>query len=186
MRKLIVLLLLLLNAFIIKAQSLSGSLIDVSGNPVSFANVVLLNRCDSSFVQGTISDENGNFSIEPFTDENILRISCLGFLPITKVYVKSPITIVMQEDINLLDEVVVKADLPVTRMKGDAMVTSVENSVLSKVGSANDVLTKIPGITKSRMLLKSSVKERLLYILMVENCTIYLNWNNWVPMKSRK
>lgn len=92
----------------------------------------------------------------------------------------------MQEDINLLDEVVVKADLPVTRMKGDAMVTSVENSVLSKVGSANDVLTKIPGITKSRMLLKSSVKERLLYILMVENCTIYLNWNNWVPMKSRK
>ena len=56
----------------------------------------------------------------------------------------------MQEDINLLSEVVVKGNLPVTRMKGDAMVTNVENSVLSKAGSANDVLTKIPGITKKQ------------------------------------
>lgn len=56
--------------YIIKAQNISGSLIDESGNPISFANVVLLNRCDSSFVQGTISDENGNFSIGPFTDES--------------------------------------------------------------------------------------------------------------------
>lgn len=84
MRKLIVLLLLLLNAFIIKAQSLSGSLIDVSGNPVSFANVVLLNRCDSSFVQGTISDENGNFSIEPFTDEIYLESHALAFYQLQK------------------------------------------------------------------------------------------------------
>lgn len=150
MRKLVTLLVLLFNTFIIKAQSISGSLIDESGNPISFANVVLLNRCDSSFVQGTISDENGNFSIGPFTDENILRVSCLGFLPITKAHTNSPVTIVMQEDINLLSEVVVKGNLPVTRMKGDAMVTNVENSVLSKAGSANDVLTKIPGITKKQ------------------------------------
>lgn len=74
------------------------------------------------------------------------------FLPITKAHTNSPVTIVMQKDINLLNEVVVKGNLPVTRMKGDAMVTNVENSVLSKAGSANDVLTKIPGITKSRML----------------------------------
>ena len=150
MRKLVTLLVLLFNTFIIKAQSISGSLIDESGNPISFANVVLLNRCDSSFVQGTISDENGNFSIGPFTDENILRVSCLGFLPITKAHTNSPVTIVMQEDINLLSEVVVNGNLPVTRMKGDAMVTNVENSVLSKAGSANDVLTKIPGITKKQ------------------------------------
>lgn len=50
----------------------------------------------------------------------------------------------------MLGEVMVKGNLPVTRMKGDAMVTSVENSVLSKVGSANDVLNKIPGITKKQ------------------------------------
>ena len=139
MRKLVTLLVLLFNTFIIKAQSISGSLIDESGNPISFANVVLLNRCDSSFVQGTISDENGNFSIGPFTDENILRVSCLGFLPITKAHTNSPVTIVMQKDINLLNEVVVKGNLPVTRMKGDAMVTNVENSVLSKAGSAQCV-----------------------------------------------
>ncbi|WP_300770517.1 outer membrane beta-barrel protein [uncultured Bacteroides sp.] len=150
MRKIIVLLAVILNIFIIKAQNISGSLIDESGNPISFANVVLLNRCDSSFVQGTISDENGNFSIGPFADESILKVSCLGFKPVIKTHTDSLITIVMQEDISLLNEVVVKGNLPVTRMKGDAMVTSVENSVLSKVGSANDVLTKIPGITKKQ------------------------------------
>ncbi|WP_303916289.1 outer membrane beta-barrel family protein [Bacteroides mediterraneensis] len=53
-------------------------------------------------------------------------------------------------DTQQLGEVIVKGNLPVTRMKGDAMVTNVENSVLSKVGSANDVLGKIPGITKTQ------------------------------------
>lgn len=48
----------------------------------------------------------------------------------------------LTSDAQLLGEVIVKGNLPVTRMKGDAMVTSVENSVLSKTGSANDVLGK--------------------------------------------
>lgn len=56
----------------------------------------------------------------------------------------------LTSDAQLLEEVIVKGNLPVTRMKGDAMVTSVENSVLSKAGSANDVLGKIPGITKTQ------------------------------------
>lgn len=35
-------------------------------------------------------------------------------------------------------------------MKGDALVTSVQNSVLAKAGSANDVLGKVPGILKDK------------------------------------
>ena len=54
MRTLILLLGLLLNSIVIDAQSVSGSLVDEKGNPVSFANVVLLSSKDSSFVQGTI------------------------------------------------------------------------------------------------------------------------------------
>ena len=59
MRTLILLLGLLLNSIVIDAQSVSGSLVDEKGNPVSFANVVLLSSKDSSFVQGTISNEQG-------------------------------------------------------------------------------------------------------------------------------
>ena len=42
MRKLILLLGLVLQVIIVNAQSVSGSLVDEKGNPVSFANVVLL------------------------------------------------------------------------------------------------------------------------------------------------
>ena len=44
----------------------------------------------------------------------------------------------------------VKADMPVTRMRGDALVTNIQNSVLSKAGSASDVLGKVPGVIKER------------------------------------
>ena len=62
MRTLILLLGLLLNSIVIDAQSVSGSLVDEKGNPVSFANVVLLSSKDSSFVAETISKNMANIS----------------------------------------------------------------------------------------------------------------------------
>lgn len=62
MRTLILLLGLLLNSIVIDAQSISGLLVDEKGNPVSFANVVLLSSKDSSFVAGTISKNMANIS----------------------------------------------------------------------------------------------------------------------------
>ena len=58
-------------------------------------------------------------------------------------------TITLKESSVMLDEVVVKANLPTTRLKGNAMVTSVENSVLSKLGTANDVLSHLPLVSES-------------------------------------
>ena len=62
MRKLILLLGLVLQVIIVNAQRVSGSLVDEKGNPVSFANVVLLSSKDSSFVAGTISKNMANIS----------------------------------------------------------------------------------------------------------------------------
>ena len=42
----------------------------------------------------------------------------------------------------------VSAGLPDVYIKGDAQVTTVENSILADVGAADDVLGKIPGIVK--------------------------------------
>ena len=46
------------------AQNISGKIVDAKGEPLAFANVVLLNRQDSAFVKGTVSGENGCFSID--------------------------------------------------------------------------------------------------------------------------
>ena len=53
----------------------------------------------------------------------------------------------MASDAQLLGEVVVKGDLPVTRVKGDALVTSVAGTLLEKAGTAEDWLDKIPNVT---------------------------------------
>ncbi len=62
MRKVILLLGLVLQVIIVDAQSVSGLLVDEKGNPVSFANVVLLSSKDSSFVAETISKNMANIS----------------------------------------------------------------------------------------------------------------------------
>lgn len=171
----------------VSAQIVSGKLVDETGQPLPFANVVLLSLPDSAFVSGTISGEDGAFSLQTTGENQIVKISSIGYKNVCKPVSPENIGIVqLVSDAQMLEEVVVKGNLPVTRMKGDAMVTSVENSVLSKVGSANDVLTKIPGITKKQDAFEVFGKGTPLIYIMVENCTIYLNWNNWVPMKSRK
>ena len=45
-----------------------------------------------------------------------------------------------------IEEVTVKASLPKTRMRGDAIFTRVTGSVLEHAGTAEDVLSKVPGL----------------------------------------
>ena len=42
------------------AQSITGKVVDTKGEPLAFANVVLLNRQDSAFVKGAVSGEDGS------------------------------------------------------------------------------------------------------------------------------
>ena len=135
----------------LSAQTVSGKLIDENSQPLPYANVVLLSLPDSVFVSGTISSEDGTFTLEATSVNQIVKISSIGYKTVCKAVSPANLGIVqLVSDAQMLGEVVVEGNLPVTRMKGDAMVTSVGNSVLSKVGSANDVLTKIPGITKKQ------------------------------------
>lgn len=131
------------------AQKITGHLLDETKAPVAFANVVLLSLPDSTFIGGAITDENGLFALEGKGD--LLRISSVGYVTLYEACKKNDMGIILlHSDTQLLGEVVVKANLPVTRMKGDALVTNIENSVLSKAGTANDVLGKVPGIIKKK------------------------------------
>ena len=126
-------------------------IVDESNQPIEFANIVCLSLPDSTFIYGTISDQDGKFTIPENSSKGILRISSVGYATTYKECKDRNIgTILLHSDTQLLGEVVVKGNLPVTRMKGDALVTSVQNSVLAKAGSANDVLGKVPGILKDK------------------------------------
>ncbi|MCD7925674.1 MAG: TonB-dependent receptor family protein [Bacteroides sp.] len=134
------------------AQTITGKVADEKLQPLEFANVVLLSLPDSAFVEGTISNQAGDFILATNGKKGVIRVSSVGYTTAYKVYNggENIGTVQLNSDTQLLGEVIVKGDLPTTRMKGDALVTSVQNSVLSKAGTANDVLSKVPGIIKKK------------------------------------
>lgn len=82
--------------------------------------------------------------IEKSDSEN----TSIGYKTVYKPIAPANIGIVqLVADAQQLGEVVVKADLPKTRVKGNAMVTTVTGSVLENAGTGNDLLDKIPGLS---------------------------------------
>ena len=45
------------------AQDITGKVMNTKGEPLAFANVVLLNRTDSAFVKGAVSGEDGSIKV---------------------------------------------------------------------------------------------------------------------------
>ena len=139
----------LIYACTLSAQNMSGKVTDEQQQPLSYANIVFLSLPDSAFVAGAVSGEDGSFSLSAEGGKGVLKVSCIGYTTLYKECGPGEqLSLQLKADAQLLDEVVVKGDLPVTRIKDATMITNIENTVLSKAGSANDVLLKIPGIIK--------------------------------------
>lgn len=129
------------------AQGIKGKIVDETGKPVSFANVVLLNRQDSSFVKGTISGEDGGFVIGSSCVNGIIKVSSVGYKTTFKDCKGEDVTVVLAEDSKMLGEVVVKSSLPKTILKNGGMKTTVAGSVLEKAGTMENLLDRIPNVS---------------------------------------
>lgn len=134
------------------AQTVNGRLVDEESRPMAFANVVILSPEDSSYVAGTVSREDGTFSLNnSLGQERLLRVSSVGYVTIYKRCSGGDMGVIgMKTDENVLGEVVVKSQLPVTRLGDEGLLTNVEGSVLSRMGTANDVLARIPGLQRKK------------------------------------
>jgi hypothetical protein len=132
-----------------KAPDLTGTVLDENGEPMPFVNVVLISLPDSTFVQGAMSDEQGHFHIQTMKNDGLLKVSSVGYEtqylnPIDGLIIK------MNEASMMLGEVVVKSQLPKTRVKGEAMRTTVEGTILEKAGTIADALAKVPSLEAER------------------------------------
>jgi len=139
---------ILLNALISQAQNLTGKITDVYEQPVAFANIILM-ETDSTFITGTISDENGIFELISPEKNALLKITYIGYTDkviSVKPHQTETGNILLAENTQLLGEIIVKGLLPTTHIKGEAMVTHITGTILKKAGTAEDVLVKIPGI----------------------------------------
>ena len=132
------------------AQTFSGRIVDEQAEPLPFANVVLLEKADSSFIQGTVTDINGLFSIDNNRRDALLRVSCVGYVTTYKA-VESGIIgdIQIFTDVQMFDDVEVRATMPTHSTTAEGLLTNVENTVISRMGTGNDVLRCIPGMQQN-------------------------------------
>ena len=129
----------------------SGKVIDENGDPMPYVNVVLLSLPDSAFVQGNVTDEQGMFRIVTDKSDGLLKLSCMGYeTQYVKIHEADGMTFQMAVDSRMLNEVVVKGTLPRTHVKGDAMRTTVEGTILEKAGTVSDMLSKVPSLEAER------------------------------------
>ncbi len=133
----------------------SGQLKNATGQPVSFANVLLLKSVDTSFVKGVVTDDQGRYRLDNVTSGTyILRATSLGYqtwnspsFELTAAQTGKEIGVqIMQDDTKQLGEVVVRADKPLFEQSTEGTVVNVASSVLTKGSSALQVLERSPGV----------------------------------------
>ena len=108
--------LIFVEAMLNTESKLIGRLVDSKRQPVSYANITLLNVGDSAIVSSGVSNENGDFVI-PTTERQLrIRISCVGYQTLVLNCETGDVgTITLQETTEHLDEVVVEGDLHISK-----------------------------------------------------------------------
>ena len=166
-----VLISLCLGLFQLQAQdfSIAGKVVDSNDEIIPFANILLLNAADSTFVKGTSANDQGLFVLEAVAPNlYLLQASYIG-------RGSKPLALDVKADIRLgalvipkatedLDEVVVTARRPTVKRLTDRLVFEVENTVVSQ-GTSWDILKNTPGVIVNQ--------EELM--IRGQSATIYLN-----------
>lgn len=131
---------------------ISGIVLDVKSQPISYANVSLYSLPDSLFLSGTVTDETGSFSFrEPISASHVFaKIRRIGYT--TKII--NPIgkneKIQLQANAVSLGDVIVSSKRTIFRNRGTDIIADVQHSVLKDFGFADDIIDKLPMISEHK------------------------------------
>ena len=125
---------------------------------ISFANIVLKKAKDSSFVTGTVSNEEGRFTLPGIASGNyILQYSYIGFTakyePVLVGSLSSFLDlgiIELQQDAKKLEEVVVTSTIDNVSNKMDKKSFAVGANITQSGGSVLQALKNLPGVTTNQ------------------------------------
>ena len=148
-KKIALLICLLTLTSITNAQiTVTGKVTDNTNEPIEFANAILLDKESNDIIIGTITDQNGNFTIT--TDkkgEYNLQISFVGFkdykVKITKSTDLGKIT--LNTD-NELDEIVIVGRKKIIERKAGKLIFNVQSTPFLKGSDGVEVLKRTPRI----------------------------------------
>ncbi len=138
------------------AVNVSGILKDkVSDETLPFVNVVLKKSTDSSFVSGTITNENGLFTLSDIHSGNfIIECSYIGYNTYSSnIYIGSNTNyidlgiIFLIENVQNLSEFVITAKQDAITGTMDKKTYSIDDNVSQSGGSVLQAMNNLPGIT---------------------------------------
>ncbi|HKK77738.1 MAG TPA: outer membrane beta-barrel family protein [Saprospiraceae bacterium] len=154
--------------------TLEGQLVEASsGNPLSFATVMLYDAQDSSMVANALTDDQGNFQLTPPTGEHYLVFQFVGYenRTVTDVVISgqgSEVdlgTVEMRQEAVSLGEVEISAERSQMQLKMDRRVFNVSKDLSNSGANAADILDNVPSVTvdtEGNLRLRGSQGVRIL------------------------
>ena len=142
----------------VQAQTaVTGTVVDNNGEFLPSATVLLLNAADSLMARGNVTNDSGDFRLEPVSPGSyILNVSMVGF----REHYSQPFdvdqepvrldAITLTETVEQLGEVDITAQPPMFDRQIDRLVVNVQTSVTLAGNSVLEVLEKSPGVQVNR------------------------------------
>ncbi len=137
-----------------KNGSIQGIVIDkVLQEPIAYVSIVIKNDADE-VITGGITDEKGQFNIEGIPEgKSNVSIQYIGyksytsFVEIRRGKRKVDLgTILLEEDIEALDEVIVRAETSTIKQKLDRKVITVGKDLVTAGPTASDLMNNLPSV----------------------------------------
>ena len=154
MKRLLIVIGALVFSISVRGEALKGSVVDSRGDAMPFVTISVLSQ-DSTLLTGTITDEEGKYSLQQSAVSSqlpiIIQASYVGY---ETAYQKvsgdrlgvSDVDFVLREETERLSEVEVKAKKPLIERQMDKLVVNVSASPLSAGSNGNDILRRAPGV----------------------------------------
>jgi hypothetical protein len=140
-----------------KIGSVYGVVVDEgTNNPLPFVNVLLLKTADSSVVYAATTNKSGKYDFSNITDgDYLIKFSCIGFQELIKPGIRigkvgrklNTGNTELKSSITDPDEVVVTSKKETFNNSVDRKVYNVEQDIMSKSGTAGDLLQNIPSVS---------------------------------------
>ncbi len=129
-------------------RRLIGRLVDEKGQPLEYANIIVMDPRDSTLLTHGVSNANGIFVIPVEREKVIARVSHVGYKTVYKPCKTVRIgTIKMEPEITRLQETFVTA--PIMQVERDGTnytIYSLGGTIMGNAGNALDLLRWAPGI----------------------------------------
>ncbi len=138
----------------VKSVTVSGMVKD-QATALSYVNVVLKTEKDSTFVTGTVTSDEGRFTLSNIKPGNYyLEFSFVGYLAKKESLYVGTLTefldegiVVLVEDAKVLNEVVITAQQDAVSEKLEKKTFAVADNISQSGGSVLQVMQNLPGVT---------------------------------------